>query len=161
MTFKPPALDPMTVPARRGTLYPPPYDKGFEGRVKRALTQALGLSQFGVNLVTLEPGAMSAQRHWHAEEDECIYVIRGPITLITDRGPQILVDGMMAGFPAGKPDGHHLVNEADHPVTYLEIGSRKDKEVAEYPDIDLRAVKEQGVFRFTRKDGTPYDKTTG
>ncbi len=153
--FPHPVLDPSTVEARRGTGYPPPHDEGFEGRIKRRLTQALGLSQFGVNLVTLEPGAMSSQRHWHAKEDEFVYVVRGPITLVTDEGAQELTDGMVVGFPAGVANGHHLVNRSNGPVTYLEVGTRSPDEVAEYPDIDLRAVKEDGVFRFTTKAGTP------
>ncbi len=148
-----PVLDPSTVEPRRGTGYPPPHDEGFEGRLKRRLTEALGLSQFGVNLVTLEPGAMSSQRHWHEKEDEFVYVVRGPITLITDDGAQELTEGMVVGFPAGVPNGHHLVNRSDRPVTYLEVGTRSSEEVAEYPDIDLRAVKENGVFRFTTKAG--------
>ncbi len=148
-------LDPLSVEARRGTGYPPPHDVGFHGRLKRRLTDALGLSQVGVNLVTLEPGAMSSQRHWHARKDELVYVLRGPVTLVTDAGARELTDGMMAGFPAGVPDGHHLVNRTDHPVTYLEVGTRSPDEVAEYPDIDLRAVREGGVLRFTTKAGEP------
>ncbi len=62
--------DPLTVEGRRGTLYPAEFAQGFEGRIKRALGNAGGLTQFGVNLTTLEPGAMSAHRHWHAREDE-------------------------------------------------------------------------------------------
>ncbi len=148
-----PVLDPSRVEPRRGTGYPPPHDAGFEGRLKRRLTEALGLSQFGVNLVTLEPGAMSSHRHWHAKEDEFVYVLRGPITLVTDDGARELTDGMVAGFPAGVPNGHHLVNRSDGPVTYLEVGTRSSEEVAEYPDIDLRAVKEDGVLRYTTKAG--------
>ncbi|RMH35946.1 MAG: cupin domain-containing protein [Deltaproteobacteria bacterium] len=153
-----PVLDPDRIEPHRGTAYPPPHDRGFDGRLKRRLTQPLGLSQFGVNLVTLEPGAMSSQRHWHAREDEFVYVVRGPITLITDHGEQELTDGMVAGFPAGVPNGHHLVNRSDRAVTYLEVGTRASEEVAEYPDIDLRAVKEGGVFRFTTKSGAPLSR---
>ncbi|RMG12764.1 MAG: cupin domain-containing protein [Deltaproteobacteria bacterium] len=148
-------LDPATVEGRRGTAYPPPFDRGFEGRVKRRLTAPLGLTQFGVNLVTLEPGAYSSQRHWHAKEDEFVYVVRGPVTLVTDAGETVLETGWVAAFPAGVPDGHHLTNRGPHPVTYLEIGTRAPDEVAEYPDIDLRAVKESGTFRFTTKADKP------
>ena len=102
--------DPMRVPARRGSIYPKPLDVGFEGRLKRALTGRLGLTQFGVNLTTLEPGAMSSHRHWHAEEDEFVYVVSGELTLVTNDGAQLLKAGMVAGFPAGKADGHRFEN---------------------------------------------------
>lgn len=150
-------LDPSRLEPTRGTAYPPPYDDGFEGRLKRRLTKALGLTQFGVNLVTLKPGAMSSQRHWHHNEDEFVYVVRGPITLITDEGAEDLTDGMVVAFPAGVPNGHHLVNRTDRAVTYLEVGTRAPEEIAEYPDIDLRAVKENGAFRFTTKTGEPLE----
>jgi uncharacterized cupin superfamily protein len=148
--------DASKVEGRRGTIYPPAFAKGFEGRVKRALGNAGGLTQFGVNLTTLEPGAMSAQRHWHAREDEFIYVLDGELTLITDAGEEVLGPGMAAAFPAGEPDGHHLVNKSAKPASYLEIGTRSADEDAEYPDIDLRLQKRAGKVVFTHKSGEPY-----
>jgi uncharacterized cupin superfamily protein len=149
--------DPMQLPGRRGTLYPARFAQGFEGRTKRALTDALGLTQFGVNLTTLEPGAMSSLRHWHAKEDECVYVLEGELVLVTDDGERVLKPGMAAGFPAGEANGHHLVNRSAAPATYLEIGTRSKDEDATYPDVDLRAEKRDGVFRFFRKSGEPYE----
>jgi uncharacterized cupin superfamily protein len=148
--------DPSSLPARRTSIYPAPFDAGFEGRIKRALTERLGLTQFGVNLTTLEPGAMSSQRHWHANEDECVYVLEGELVLVTDDGERVLKPGMAAGFPAGEANGHHLVNRSSAPATYLEIGTRSPDEDATYPDIDLRAEKRDGKFRFFRKSGEPY-----
>jgi uncharacterized cupin superfamily protein len=152
---KSPWLDPVGVTPRRGSLYPPPFAEPVAGREKRALGDALGLTQFGVNLVTLAPGAWSSQRHWHAEEDEFIYVLEGDVTLVTDAGEQVLGTGMAAGFPAGKADGHHLINRSDKPARYLEAGTRAETEVAYYSDIDLMARKEKDRFVFTRKNGEP------
>jgi uncharacterized cupin superfamily protein len=152
---KSPWLDPVGVAPRRGSLYPPPFAEPVAGREKRALGDALGLTQFGVNLVTLAPGAWSSQRHWHAQEDEFIYVLEGDVTLVTDAGEQVLGPGMAAGFPAGKADGHHLINRTDKPARYLEAGTRAETEVAHYSDIDLMARKEKGRFVFTRKNGEP------
>lgn len=148
--------DPLSLPGRRSTIYPKPLDAGFEGRIKRALTDALGLTQFGVNLTTLEPGAMSSLRHWHEKEDECVYILSGEATLVTDEGEKILMPGMAAGFPAGERNGHHLVNKGTEAVTYLEIGTRSADEDATYPDVDLRAQRRGGQFRFFRKNGEPY-----
>ena len=148
--------DPMAMPGRRGTSYPAEHAEGFQGRIKRALTERLGLSQFGVNLTTLEPGAKSAQRHWHAHEDEFIYVIEGEITLVTKDGEQRLAPAMAAGFPAGDRNGHQLVNKSDRPATYLEIGTRAKDDDVEYPDIDMKGVKRDGRFQFTRKNGEPF-----
>jgi len=149
-------LDPKSVSPRLGSNYPAPFGEPLQGREKRALADALNLSQFGVNLVTLAPGSWSSQRHWHAHEDEFVYVLDGEVTLVTDEGEKILGPGMAAGFPAGVADGHHLINRSERPVLYLEVGTRAETEEAQYSDIDMRARKTGGRFVFTRKNGEPY-----
>jgi uncharacterized cupin superfamily protein len=149
-------LDPKSVPPRLGSIYPAPFGEPLQGREKRALGDALNLSQFGVNLVTLAPGSWSSQRHWHAHEDEFVYVLDGEVTLVTDEGEKILGPGMAAGFPAGVSDGHHLINRSERPVRYLEVGTRAETEQAQYSDIDMMARKTGGRFVFTRKNGEPY-----
>ncbi len=148
--------DPSKIEGRRGTIYPAEFAKGFEGRIKRALGNAGGLTQFGVNLTTLEPGAPSAHRHWHAREDEFIYVLAGELTLVTDEGEQVLLPGMAACFPAGEANGHQLINKTSKPASYLEVGTRSRDEDAEYPDIDLRLKKRSGKMIFFHKSGEPY-----
>src|SRR5215470_3996132 len=122
--LKLPALDPAGVQAVEGTNYPDAYKPRVAGRTKRRLGDALGLKNFGVNLTTIKPGAGSALRHWHSREDEFIYILTGELVLITDAGEQVLAAGMCAGFPAGKADGHCLVNRSTLDAVYLEIGDR-------------------------------------
>jgi uncharacterized cupin superfamily protein len=111
-----PIVDPNDLQSRTGSAYPEAFQGVVEGREVRGLGDALGLSNFGVNLVTLEPGAASSQRHWHSREDEFVYVLDGDLTLVTEAGETVLGPGMAAGFPAGKPDGHCLVNRTDRPA---------------------------------------------
>lgn len=151
-----PAVDPATVAERTGTAYPPEHAAICAGRRKRALGDAVGLTHFGVNLVELPPGVHSSQRHWHAAEDEFVYVLDGEITLITDAGEQVLGPGMAAGFPAGRADGHVLVNRTDAPARYLEVGDRAPVEIVEYSDVDMRLTRKAGTRQMTRRDGTPY-----
>ena len=155
--LKPPALDPAEVPAREGsTGYPEPFNELCRGRTKRVLGDTLGLGNFGVNLVTLAPGAGSAQRHWHSHEDEFIYVVAGELSLVTEDGEQVLAAGQAAGFPAGRADGHHLVNKGTAPATYLEVGDRNAEDVCSYPDIDLHLAPTPDGHVFTDKKGEPY-----
>lgn len=147
------ALD---VTARTGTIYPQPYAAAIAGRAKRALGDLFGLDQFGVNLTVLAPGAASSERHWHESEDEFVYVLDGEVTLIDNAGEHLLTAGMCAGFKAGVPDGHKLVNRSGKPVTLLEVGTRSEGDRAHYPDADMLAQKVDGKFRITRKDGTAY-----
>src|SRR3546814_2178981 len=109
---------------------------------------------FGVNLVRLPPGALSSQRHWHSQEDEFVYLLEGELTLITDSGEQVLKPGMAAGFPAGKGDGHHMVNNGKDWAVYLEVGNRSLDDETTYPDIDLFLTsRRHGKSRFTKKNG--------
>jgi uncharacterized cupin superfamily protein len=157
-TLKAPALDPSTVPARTSSAYPTDeFRKVTAGRAKRALGDALGLTTFGVNLTTLPPGAASALRHWHRRQDEFVFVLDGELTLVTDAGEQVLRRGMCAGFPGGVADGHHLVNRTTAPATYLEVGDRLPGDAAEYPDVDLRVRSTGAGWKYTHKDGSPYD----
>lgn len=155
-SLRAPALDPETVEPRIGSIYPEPFKRLAEGREKRALGNPLGLTQFGVNLTTLAPGAASAMRHWHRTEDEFIYILEGEATLVTDEGEQVLGAGMAAGFPAGKEDGHNVVNRSDAPVRYLEFGTRADEDDYTYPDDDICGEKRADGIRFFKKDGRPY-----
>jgi uncharacterized cupin superfamily protein len=151
------AIDPATLPARRGSSYPEPFRNEVEARIKRALGDPCGLTQFGVNLVELPPGCWSSQRHWHSHEDELVYVLEGELTLVTDAGEQVLRAGTAAGFPAGKPDGHHLINRTGRPAVYLEVGTRReDVDEVDYPDIDMAVRQTRDGQRFVRKSGEPY-----
>jgi uncharacterized cupin superfamily protein len=152
-----PALAPETVPARTGSGYPEPFRRAVEARVRRRLGDALGLTQFGVNLLELPPGSASSQRHWHSQEDEFVYVLDGEVTLVSDAGEQVLGPGMAAGFPAGKADGHQLINRTDRPARCLEMGTRsEDGDVVVYSDIDMELRPTAEGPRFFKKSGEPY-----
>lgn len=139
-----------------GSGYPSPYREKVAGRTKRKLGDAAGLTQFGVNLVVLPPGGFSSMRHWHKTEDEFVYVLSGELTLITDAGEQVLTAGDASGFPAGKEDGHHMINRSKSPATYLEVGTRVETDEVDYPDIDMKGADDGAGFKFFHKDGKPY-----
>src|ERR1700741_4860642 len=118
-------------------VYPDPWGAVTEGREKAALGDVVGLTQFGVNLTRLKPGAASALRHWHEQEDEFIYVLEGELVLIEENGETLLRPGECAGFKAGASNGHQLVNKSQRDALYLEIGTRAATERCHYPDVDL------------------------
>jgi uncharacterized cupin superfamily protein len=154
--LKLPAINPAVVEPITGSNYPAQFKPGAAGRSKQRLGDALGLKNFGVNLTTIRPGAASALRHWHTKEDEFVYLLSGELVLVTDAGEQLLTAGMAAGFPAGKADGHCLINRSSRDAVYLEVGDRKDEDEARYPDIDLDRRNTPAGRTFCRKDGTPY-----
>jgi uncharacterized cupin superfamily protein len=149
-------LDLSSIPVQTGTGYPDPFAEAVNGRSKQALGDAGGLTQFGVNLVELKPGAASSQRHWHSHEDEFVMVVSGELTLVTDEGETLMRAGDCAAFPAGRPNGHHLINRGWGNALFLCVGSRIAEDRALYPDIDL--VHDSKTDSYSHRDGTPYPK---
>jgi len=149
-------IDTAKVPVKTGSIYPAPYAAMVAGRSSLRLGDAAGLTQFGVNLVMLEPGAMSSLRHWHLNEDEFVMVTEGECVMVQDEGETLMRVGDCAGFPAGSTNGHHFFNRTDRRASFLVIGSKAPREVATYCDHDLVVTIEAGKASFTHKDGTPY-----
>lgn len=152
----PKRIDPAALKPVVGSVYPPPFDEPCRTRERRRLGDVAGLTQFGVNLLRLPPGAWSSQRHWHEREDEFVYVLAGEVTLVTDEGSEVLRAGDAAGFKAGDENGHCLQNRSDADTLVLEIGSRIAGEIAWYSDIDMKTVPEGTPSPFAHRDGTPY-----
>lgn len=147
-------IDPAAAPAVAGTLYPSPFDEPCRRRHRSKLGDAAGLTQFGVNLCRLPPGAWTAQRHWHEKEDEFVYVVAGEVVLVSNDGEETLRAGDSVGFKAGDPDGHCLQNRSDADALVLEVGTRSGGDNVVYPDIDLRIIA--GQSGYAHADGTPY-----
>ena len=156
-----PKIDIAKATVRTKGVYPEPWRAITEGREKAALGDVVGLTQFGVNLTRLKPGAASALRHWHQAEDEFVYVLEGEIMLIEDGGTTVLQRGDAAGFKAGVANGHHLVNKSQCDAVYLEVGTRAKRERAHYSDVDLILDRDESGFRFSRRSGEAYSKSGG
>jgi uncharacterized cupin superfamily protein len=153
-----PKIDIEGIKLDSSTNYPEPFRQAVMGRARKRLGNAVGLDQFGVNLTTLQPGAWSAQRHWHAAEDELIYVLSGELVLCEDGGETLLKAGDAAGWKAGEANGHCLINRSKRDAVYLEIGSRSKREEVVYPDIDMRMERAEAGSRYLHKSGEPYPK---
>ncbi|HEY2682670.1 MAG TPA: cupin domain-containing protein [Steroidobacteraceae bacterium] len=144
-------IDISRVPEDSGSTYPKPFDEPCTAQRYKRLARFAGLTQFGVNLTVVEPGAWTSQRHWHSHEDEFVFVLEGELTLVTDAGEETLSAGDCTAFKAGHPDGHHFVNKSNRPARVLEIGTSDPKDRCIYPDHDLIA-DERG---YSHRDGTP------
>jgi uncharacterized cupin superfamily protein len=143
-------------PRSKPSNYPPGFAARVAGREKRVLGDPFGLQSFGVNLVRLPPGSVSALHHRHRRQDEFIYVLSGNPTVITDDGEEKLESGRCIGFRAGGT-AHHLENRESVDALYLEVGDRQPGDAGEYPRDDLVAtLAPDGTWVFTRKDGTPF-----
>ena len=163
-----PKLDLTKVPVKTGSIYPEPYAAMMAGRSSLRLGEAGGLTQFGVNLVTLHPGALSSLRHWHLHEDEFVMVTQGQCVMVQDGGETLMQVGDCAAFPAGMADGHHFINRSDKPFTFLvmmmpggldtffeRIGRpRKEGDPAPEPfarPADVNKIEQETVFGWVDK----------
>lgn len=154
----PAAMNAADAPARtKPSNYPEPFAAMMTGRVKRPLGDLFGLQSFGVNHVTMAPGAMSALFHRHSVQDEFVFVLSGELTLVHDGGETLVKAGMCAGFPKNGT-AHQLMNRSGDDAVYLEIGDRQAGDNVTYPRDDLMAVRDDSGWAFVHKDGTPYTK---
>jgi uncharacterized cupin superfamily protein len=151
-----PKLNPEEAPLRTGSIYPEPYASMMKGRSSRRLGDLAGLTQFGANLVMLEPGAVASLRNWHAAEDEFAVVLSGALVLVEDEGEIAMGPGEFAGWKAGVANGHRFENRSDAPASFLIVGTKAPREVATYSDHDFRIEIEGGKARFTYRDGTDW-----
>lgn len=151
-----PVIDVAKLTPRTGSIYPSPYAEIMQGRSSLRLGDAGGLTQFGANLVILQPGALSSLRHWHLHEDEFVMITEGECVLVQDAGETVMRVGDCAAFPAGSPDGHQFVNRSATVAKFLVVGTKAASEVATYCDVDMQVHMAAGKARFTYKDGTDW-----
>ncbi|MFN3370331.1 MAG: cupin domain-containing protein [Sphingomonadaceae bacterium] len=149
-----PRLDQDSIAETNATGYPPPYDQAVAGRWYRRLAPVGGLTDFGVSLVRLEPGAWSSQRHWHDGEDEFLVMLEGEAVLVEDDGETLLRAGDCAAFPKGTGNGHHLQNRSGRDCRFVVVGGGV-RTGGGYSDIDMLFTADG---RYTRRDGTPYER---
>lgn len=147
-----PKVDPALVPEVTGSRYPSPYDVPCRERRYRRLGAAGGLTRLGVTMVRLPPGAWSSQRHWHALEDEFLYVISGEVLVAGDQGEERATAGDCYAWPAGAREGHCVKNVGATEAVLLAMSSKDAADHGEYPDLDLKFTPEG----YRHKDGRGY-----
>jgi len=158
---EPAAVVALDVEAESGGSYPQPLNAQMGEADWRRLGKVFALTQFGINLETLQPGAQSALRHWHTLSDEFVYLLEGELLLRTDAGETLLRPGMCAGFKAGVRNAHHLVNRSERPARMLVVGTRVPGDNCFYPDDDLLWVETESGSHAAHKDGRRYDRDAG
>jgi uncharacterized cupin superfamily protein len=154
-----PKIDIATVLAQQITSYPAKFAAVIAGREKQKLGDAVGLTQFGVNITRIKPGSASALRHWHEQEDEFVYVLEGELVLHENDGERVLRPGDAAGFKAGSGIGHCLHNRGSRDAVYLEIGTRAASERVHYSDVDMIMERDNRGRVYRSRSGAPIEDT--
>jgi uncharacterized cupin superfamily protein len=151
-----PKIDIDKIPLDASTGYPPPFNKAVAGRARKRLARTAGLTQFGVNICTFKPGAASSQRHWHEEEDELVYMLKGEVVLCEDGSETVLKPGDAAAWKANVANGHCLINRSTQDAIFLEVGTRAAADRAYYSDIDMKVVRDASGSRYSKRNGEPF-----
>jgi uncharacterized cupin superfamily protein len=148
-----PKIDIATIPVQQIASYPKEFATVISGREKQRLGDAVGLTQFGVNITRIKAGSASSLRHTHEAEDEFIYMLEGELILAENDGETVLKPGDAAGFKAGSGIAHCLINRSNRDAVYLEVGTRAKSERVHYPDVDFHMERDEHSRRWFRKSG--------
>lgn len=113
-------------------------------RINKSLGDATGLRDFGFHLIEVPPGYKSTELHKHFHEDECVFILEGngKATIgdeVFDIGP-----GDFIGYRAGG-EAHDLSNTGNGPLRCIVVGSRLQHDVADYPRLNKRIFRNQGL----------------
>ena len=141
------------IPSQPIASYPKEFAPVISGREKQRIGDAVGLTQFGVNITRIKPHSASALRHVHENEDELIYMLDGELILYENDGETVLKAGDAAGFKAGSGIAHCLINRTNRDAVYFEVGTRAKSERVQYPDVDFVMERDENGRRFFRKSG--------
>ncbi|POG55437.1 cupin domain-containing protein [Haloferax marisrubri] len=114
---------------------------GVEGSFKqKRLGAAAGSEALGCSLYELPPGAQPWSYHYHAANEEALYVLsgRGQVRL----GDEVhdLREGDYVPCSTDESGAHCVVNDGDEPLRYLAISTMNDPDVTIHPDIDKVGV---------------------
>lgn len=85
-----------------------------------SLRRALGVSSFGLNQLTLQPG-QRGRIHRHREQEEVYLVVSGTLTLLVEKEELELGEGELARVPPSVR--RQLVNRASAPCIVVAIGA--------------------------------------
>lgn len=86
-----------------------------------SLRRSLGVTSFGINQITLQPG-QRLRIHRHTTQEEVYFVVRGSLALIVEGTEELeLGAGELARVPASVR--RQLVNRFDDPCTIVAIGA--------------------------------------
>ncbi len=120
----------------------------------RRLGAATGGKGLGCSWFEIPPGKTAFPCHWHAANEEAIYILGGEGTLRLGEARVPVRAGDYIALPPGPAEAHQLLNSGAQPLTYLCISTTHAVEVVGYPDSDkIAAVAIDPISRepWTRK----------
>ncbi|ELZ25472.1 cupin 2 barrel domain-containing protein [Halosimplex carlsbadense 2-9-1] len=121
------------------------YDHG-ERRFRRKRLGAAGGEELGTSLYELEPGKRTWPRHYHAGNEEAIYVLGGELTLYLERvadgedgevSEHVLEPGDYAALPNGPDHAHEVEAGGDETARFLVISTMNEPDLSVLVERDV------------------------
>lgn len=86
------------------------------------------------DIKSLDPDRFSYPYHFHRNAEELFVILEGDATLRTPQGYQTVSKGDLLFFEEGASGTHQLYNHGEVPCVYIDIRTRANIDVCEYPD---------------------------
>jgi len=101
---------------------------------RKQLSETTDGDRIGCSLYELPPNRRSWPYHYHAANEEAMYVLVGSGTLRLDGEMLALEAGDYVSFPADERGAHCVVNDGEAPLSYLMVSTMSEPDVTVYPD---------------------------
>ena len=107
---------------------------------RKQLGAAAGGHKLGCSMFEILPGKRPFPYHWHAANEEAIYVLAGRGTLRLAGEELPLSAGDYVACPVGEEGAHQLINDSDEPLRFLCVSEMIEPEIVVQPDSDKIGV---------------------
>ncbi len=104
------------------------------------------------DIKSLFPGKFSYPYHFHRNAEELFIILSGEATLRSPEGYAPIAKGDLLFFAEGPPGAHQIYNHSDEPFIYVDIRTRANVDVCEYPDSGkINILPAMDIFRAASK----------
>jgi uncharacterized cupin superfamily protein len=105
------------------------------GYRRKSFSRATGGEKLGCSLYEVEPSRRAWPFHYHAANEEAIYILEGSGTLRIGEEEVPISKGDYLTFPAAREEGaYQLVNTSNSVLRYLCFSTMVELDVMVYPD---------------------------
>ena len=119
--------------------------------LNKSLGDAVGMSQLGFHMISVEAGKETTEYHKHHYEEEAVYVLSGTATLIIEGDSYSIGKGDFIGLPHNEV-AHTIINDSDDTLVCLVVGQRLAQDIGDYPNLGKRLYRNNGDLNLVDYD---------
>ncbi|WP_436924025.1 cupin domain-containing protein [Halosimplex amylolyticum] len=117
------------------------YDHGDRAFRRKQLGAAAGGDELGTSLYELDPGKRTWPRHYHAGNEEAVYVLDGELTLWLGTGDDetehALEPGDYVALPSGPDHAHEVEARGEETARFLVISTMNEPDMSVLAERDV------------------------